>query len=238
VLATAIQHAKLGRVPMFDRGVKRARFAVLRGASVPAVLIEGGFMSNPRDARMLHSVEWRERLAESVADGILEFVNLTKKGTHPKMLARYRAEGAELAAGSGFEYQPLEGIARLVRPKIPGVPGWRRLLPAPLGEEMPPFKMEYEPAGWVQLEMWAAAGEDARSAGQMEESFLSRPREWPDPAPAWPNLRGWRSLIPPRGAEETFVLFVSPPGAPFDPESGRENGAAPDWNLEISGKAL
>ena len=238
VLATAIQHAKLGRVPMFDRGVKRARFAVLRGASVPAVLIEGGFMSNPRDSRMLHSVEWRDRLAESVAMGILEFVRLTKEGSQPKWLAQYRAEEQEALAGTGFEYQPLEGIARLVRPKIPGVPGWRRLLPAPLGEEMPPFKLEYEPAGWVQLEMWAAAGEDARSAGQMEESFLSRPREWPDPAPAWPGLRGWRSLIPPRGAEETFVLFVSPPGAPFDPESGRENGAAPDWNIEISGKAL
>jgi N-acetylmuramoyl-L-alanine amidase len=35
VLATSIQHAKLGLVPMFDRGVKRARFAVLRGSAVP-----------------------------------------------------------------------------------------------------------------------------------------------------------------------------------------------------------
>ena len=238
VLATAIQHAKLGRVPMFDRGVKRARFAVLRGAAVPAVLIEGGFMSNPRDARMLHSVQWRDRLAESIADGILEFVRLTKSGAPPKLLGQYRAEMKDGLPGEGFEYQPLEGIARLVRPKIPAAPGWRRLLPAPLGEEMPPFKLEYEPGGWVQLEAWAAAGEDARSAGQMEESYLSRPREWPDPPPAWPGLRGWRSLVPPRGAEETFILFASPPGAPFDPESGRDNGAAPDWTIGISGPAL
>ena len=57
VLATSIQHAKLGLVPMFDRGVKRARFAVLRGSAVPGVLIEGGFMSNPRDARLLHTCD-------------------------------------------------------------------------------------------------------------------------------------------------------------------------------------
>lgn len=238
VLATAIQHAKLGRVPMFDRGVKRARFAVLRGPGVPAVLIEGGFMTHPRDSRLLHTLEWREQLAESVAAGILEFVKLTKEGTRPKMLAQYRAEGAEALAAKGFEYQPLEGIGRLVRPKMPGVPGWRRLLPAPLGEEMPPFRLEYEPAGWVQLELWAAAGEDARSAGQSEESFLSRPREWPDPAPSWPGLRGWRALLPPRGVEEPFVLFAPPPGAPVEPDAARGHSAEPDWNLEISGRAL
>jgi hypothetical protein len=187
---------------------------------------------------LLHTVEWRERLAKAVADGILEFVNLSKEGTRPKLLAQYRAAAAAELAGSPFDYQPLEGIGRLVRPKFPGLSGWRRLLPAPLGEEMPPFRLEYEPAGWVQLEMWAAAGEDARSAGQQEESFLSRPREWPDPAPAWPGLRGWRSLLPPRGVEETFLLFAPPEGAPVDPEAGREQEPAKNWILEFLGKAL
>jgi len=238
VLATSIQHAKLGLVPMFDRGVKRARFAVLRGSAVPGVLIEGGFMSNPRDARLLHTVAWRERLAKAVAGGILEFVALSERGARPKLLAQYRVDTAAELAGSPFDYQPLEGIGRLVRPKFPGVSGWRRLLPAPLGEEMPPFRLEYEPAGWVQLEIWASAGEDARSAGQPEESFLSRPREWPDPAPAWPGLRGWRSLLPPRGVEEPFLLFVPPQGAPVDLEAGRPQGPAPGWEFEISGHAL
>jgi N-acetylmuramoyl-L-alanine amidase len=229
VLATAIQHAKLGKVPMFDRGVKRARFAVLRGAEVPAVLIEGGFMSHPRDARLLHTVEWRNRLAEAVADGILEFVRLSREGARPKLLAQYRAEESGELARSALDYHPLEGISVFVRPAFPGLPGWRRLLSAPLGEEMPPFRLEYEPAGWVQLEAWAAAGEDARSASSPEGSFLSRPREWPDPAPAWPGLRGWRALLPPRDGEETFVLFVSPPGAPLDPDSGRAAPRVTDW---------
>lgn len=238
VLATSIQHAKLGLVPMFDRGVKRARFAVLRGSAVPGVLIEGGFMSNPRDARLLHTVAWRERLAKAVAAGIAEFVNLSKEGRSPKRLAQYRAAAAVELAGSAFDYQPLEGIGRLVRPRFPGLSGWRRLLPAPLAEEMPPFGLEYEPAGWVQLERWAAAGEDARSVGQPEESFLSRPREWPDPAPAWPGLRGWRALLPPRGVEETFVLFALPENAPVDPEAGREQEPAKHWIMEVLGKVF
>ena len=217
LLATSIQHAKLGLVPMFDRGVKRARFAVLRTAGVPAVLIEGGFMTHPRDSRNLHSVEWRERLAEAVARGIIEFAKLSKQRVPPKLLAQYRAEDAARKGGS-LDYQPLEGISRLIRPAFSGLPGWRKLLPAPLGEEMPPFSLEYEPAGWVQLEVWAAAGEDARSSVQ-EQSFLSRPREWPDPAPAWPELRGWRGLVPVRRDDEQFMLFAPPPGAPVDGET-------------------
>ena len=90
----------------------------------------------------------------------------------------------------------------------------------------------------MQLERWAAAGEDARSAGQQEESFLSRPREWPDPAPAWPGLRGWRDLLPPRGVEEAFLLFAPPEGAPVDPEAGRDQEPAKNWLLQILGKAL
>lgn len=217
LLATSIQHAKLGLVPMFDRGVKRARFAVLRTAGVPAVLIEGGFMTHPRDSRNLHAVEWRERLAEAVAQGIIEFAKLSKQRVPPKLLAQYRAEDAARKGGP-LDYQPLEGISRLIRPKFSGLPGWRKLLPAPLGEEMPPFRLEYEPAGWVQLEVWAAAGEDARSAVQ-EQSFLSRPREWPDPPPAWPELRGWRELVPVRRDDEQFMLFAPPPGAPVDGET-------------------
>ena len=216
-LATSIQHAKLGLVPGFDRGVKRARFAVLRRASVPAVLIEGGFMTHPRDSRNLHSVEWRERLAEAVARGIIEFAKVSKQRVPPKLLAQYRAEDAARKGGPP-DYQPLEGISRLIRPKFSGLTGWRKLLPAPLGEELPPFRLEYEPAGWVQLEIWAAAGEDARSAVQ-EQSFLSRPREWPDPPPAWPELRGWRGLVPVRRDDEQFMLFAPPPGAPVDGET-------------------
>jgi hypothetical protein len=189
---------------------------VLRHAEVPAVLIEGGFMSTPQDARKLHSAAWRERLAESVAMGILEFCKIADQRGRAKLLAQYRAEEAAVMAGTEFDYQPLAGIGRLVRSGVTGAPGWRGLLPAPFGDEMPPFRMEYEPTGWVQLEMWSAAGEDARSTALQGGQSAGRSREWPDPAPLWPDLRGWRALMPLGGADESFSLCNSPPGAPLD----------------------
>jgi N-acetylmuramoyl-L-alanine amidase len=56
-----------------DRGVKRARFAVLREASMPAVLIEGGFMSNPAEARKLNDPAYRKRMAAAIVEGIRNY---------------------------------------------------------------------------------------------------------------------------------------------------------------------
>jgi N-acetylmuramoyl-L-alanine amidase len=51
-----------------DRGVRRARFlGVLRAQKRPAVLIEGGFLSNPVEARRIADPAFREKLAEAVA---------------------------------------------------------------------------------------------------------------------------------------------------------------------------
>jgi N-acetylmuramoyl-L-alanine amidase len=46
--ASLISHARL-----YDRGIKRARFVVIRDITIPGVLIEGGFLSNPEDARLI-----------------------------------------------------------------------------------------------------------------------------------------------------------------------------------------
>ena len=51
-----------------DRGVRRARFiGVLHGQRHPAVLLEGGYLSNPREAKRIESPEFRQKLAEAVA---------------------------------------------------------------------------------------------------------------------------------------------------------------------------
>ncbi len=219
-LATAIHHAMLGRVPLFDRGVKRARFAVIRRATTPAVLVECGFMSNPRDARLLHSAEWRERLAGAIAEGILQFAALSETKKPPKLLAEYRAEWREVPGED--EYQPLAGIGAFVSEGVAGAEGWRGLLPAPLAVDMPPFRLEFEPAGWVQLEQWASAGEDARAAAAHAQKAFGDQGEWPDPPPPFPGLQGWRSLLPSRSPDAGFELFeVS--GGPLagDEEGGR-----------------
>jgi N-acetylmuramoyl-L-alanine amidase len=56
-----------------DRGVKRAGFYVLRGAYMPAVLIEVGFISNPAEERDLLSLDFRFRTAQAIVEAIVEY---------------------------------------------------------------------------------------------------------------------------------------------------------------------
>lgn len=56
-----------------DRGLKRARFKVLRLARAPSVLVEGGFMSNPREAALLKTEAYREQVAQWVFEGIMAY---------------------------------------------------------------------------------------------------------------------------------------------------------------------
>jgi len=71
-LAVQIHRALLEVNGHQDRGVRRARFpTVLRGQQCPAVLVEGGYLSNPAEARRIADPAYRQRLAEAVA-GALE----------------------------------------------------------------------------------------------------------------------------------------------------------------------
>ena len=56
-----------------DRGVRRARLlGVLRWQKRPAVLIEGGYLTHPAEARKIASPDYRQKLAEAVAKGLDE----------------------------------------------------------------------------------------------------------------------------------------------------------------------
>jgi N-acetylmuramoyl-L-alanine amidase len=57
-----------------DRGVRSARFYVLRNTSMPAVLIETGFVTGRDDARNLANPAYRTRMANAIAQGILQYV--------------------------------------------------------------------------------------------------------------------------------------------------------------------
>lgn len=91
-LATSIQHSLLGNLQEFDRGVKRARFAVLKLVKSASVLIEGGFLSNAENGKQIHDPIWRRGLAESIADGIEAYRGLATYRRIPRMLADYKAE--------------------------------------------------------------------------------------------------------------------------------------------------
>ncbi len=85
LLAYHIHRKLIGRIDSPDRGIKRARFVVLRDAPCPAVLVECGFLSNAREARELANPTHRQRLADAIADGILEYRQWTE-ASHRVML--------------------------------------------------------------------------------------------------------------------------------------------------------
>ncbi|MFU8894257.1 MAG: N-acetylmuramoyl-L-alanine amidase family protein [Luteolibacter sp.] len=74
-LATALHGSALTRLGQntFDRGIKRARFNVLSGVRHPAVLFEGGFMSHPHEARLIHNERYQDALATSIADAVIRY---------------------------------------------------------------------------------------------------------------------------------------------------------------------
>ncbi len=72
-LATLVQRNMVWGVQGYDRGVKQAGFYVLRGAFMPAILVEMGFISNPNEEALLASSEYQERLARTIFEGIKRF---------------------------------------------------------------------------------------------------------------------------------------------------------------------
>jgi len=78
LLAVRLHKAILRATGEEDRGVRRARFlGILRGQQCPCVLIEGGYLSNPREAQAIENPEYRQKLAEAVA-GALNASTLAK----------------------------------------------------------------------------------------------------------------------------------------------------------------
>lgn len=70
-LATRLHSILLPASGEEDRGIRRARFmGVLLGQRRPAVLIEGGYLSNRAEAEKIHSGEFRQKLAEAVANAL------------------------------------------------------------------------------------------------------------------------------------------------------------------------
>jgi len=69
--AVRLHTALLRQLRMEDRGVRRARFMdVLTGQRRPAVLIEGGYLSNPTEAAKIENPEYRQRLAAAIAEAL------------------------------------------------------------------------------------------------------------------------------------------------------------------------
>ena len=75
ILGFSMHRALLQKLKPSDRGLKQARFAVLRLAECPSVLVEVGYLSNPEEARKIATESYRAQIAEGLANGITAYVN-------------------------------------------------------------------------------------------------------------------------------------------------------------------
>jgi N-acetylmuramoyl-L-alanine amidase len=106
-LAVSVHRSLLRVNGQLDRGIRRARFpAVLRGQARPAILIEGGYLSNPREAGLIAEPAYRQRLAEAVARALLpagESMGEISKSTETQQ----SAERADVKSSSTVEQGPV-----------------------------------------------------------------------------------------------------------------------------------
>lgn len=72
-LAGFIQEALVVRTRSVDRGTQAKQFFVIANVTSPAVLIEGGFITNKDELSKLVSEDYRDQLAAAVADGVLRY---------------------------------------------------------------------------------------------------------------------------------------------------------------------
>jgi N-acetylmuramoyl-L-alanine amidase len=73
-LARAIHRSILQSADVRDRGVRRARFYVLRHSDMPSVLVELGFLTGREDAANLKDPNHRRKMAVAIANGIMQYV--------------------------------------------------------------------------------------------------------------------------------------------------------------------
>lgn len=79
LLSHSIQRALVDNLKAVDRGARRARFAVLRGAAMPSCLVETGYLSNTAECQKLAKGEYRQKVAEAIAGGIAAYASLAGK---------------------------------------------------------------------------------------------------------------------------------------------------------------
>lgn len=80
VLASTIQRTLVACLALPDRGVKERSFYVLRNTTMPAVLVEGGFMSSPTDVALLAQPDFRQKMAEAIGGAVFQYAGLGDPG--------------------------------------------------------------------------------------------------------------------------------------------------------------
>ena len=80
-LADCIQGSLIAGTAAMDRGIKERSLYVTHRVQGPAVLVEGGFVSNPAEAHRLGDSTYRQKIAESIAGGIIKYLGGARQRT-------------------------------------------------------------------------------------------------------------------------------------------------------------
>jgi N-acetylmuramoyl-L-alanine amidase len=90
LFACQIEKSLVQNLGVNDRGVRRARFAVLRDAAMPAILIECGYMTHPVEGEKILDAAYRRQMAQAIVKGILDYQKLTAPPVPPTLPATNR----------------------------------------------------------------------------------------------------------------------------------------------------
>lgn len=107
-LAAAVQQKMLRllsdnmKISMFDRGIKRARFSVLCTIKHPAILVEGGFMSNPQDAQLIRRNDYQNQIAFSISEGVRVYRKALNRSGNAASTVNYRPAKAQRTSRVGL----------------------------------------------------------------------------------------------------------------------------------------
>jgi N-acetylmuramoyl-L-alanine amidase len=110
-LATATHAALVSRSQLYDRGIKRARFVVIRDIQIPGVLIEGGFVTNPEDSRKIASSQYRQNMAYAISAAVTNYRNAVGTQVAPPLVAGHSISIRDLqpaTAGATEVAQPTQ----------------------------------------------------------------------------------------------------------------------------------
>lgn len=104
-LATCVHASLVRTLGLTDRGIKRARFVVIKNLKLPGILVEGGFMSGAPDSRLIATPSYRQKMAQAILDG----VNRYKTAVTGQML--YQKPSAVASATDPTTVPNLDGKA-------------------------------------------------------------------------------------------------------------------------------
>jgi N-acetylmuramoyl-L-alanine amidase len=80
-LAALVQESLVQRTQAVNRGTRAAQFFVVANVRHPAVLVEGGFLSNNDDIAKLTTEGYREELAGAISDGVLRYCEIARENS-------------------------------------------------------------------------------------------------------------------------------------------------------------